>query len=507
MLKFLRLLLTLLAILAPISAANAEWREATSEHFVVVSGGSEAQLVRMSQRLEAVHWLMTLVTGVTQVDNGAKVRIYLVDDISDVHAAMGVRGNSDIAGFYRPSTEGAIAIVPRSEGAFSTTILFHEYAHHFMLQYMRSAYPAWYVEGFAEVLSTASFEREGIISYGKTAIHRAYELYGGERWVPASRMFAPRSATDQRAGIASYGQYWLTAHYFIFAADRRGQLRQFIQAINQGRSQEEAYSVFTGGIEQVNTDLRRYLRRNSFLYQPVPLPPEVMTAPIVRIMRPGEAAIIDDELQAARPMSAEDHLPVITRVAAIAARYPDDPAVAMLLARLHYYAGHYVEAEAAADRVLALEPANVRALTLKGQVMLEGRDDSGDAMDAAFVRRARSFIIRANRANPEDQMPLIAYFNSFRLAGEEAPAVALDGLFKASRLVPQEPGLRMMLAQELLQRRNLPAARILLAPLAYAPHQSQQQGYALQLLQWIDDGAEGGPPIFVPEPEVTVEGS
>ena len=60
---------------------------------------------------------------------------------------------------------GAIAVVPRNtgtDGVFTgQLVLFHEYAHHFMLQYAPAAYPAWYVEGFAEVVSTASFERKG----------------------------------------------------------------------------------------------------------------------------------------------------------------------------------------------------------------------------------------------------------------------------------------------------------------------------------------------------------
>ena len=49
------------------------------------------------------------------------------------------------------------------------SVLFHEYAHHFMLHHFPAAYPAWYVEGFAEFFSVVAFPQDGSIEYGKIA--------------------------------------------------------------------------------------------------------------------------------------------------------------------------------------------------------------------------------------------------------------------------------------------------------------------------------------------------
>lgn len=489
--SLIRMMFLLVAALLP-APALAEWREATSEHFVIVSGGSEQQLVRMTQRLEAVHWLMGQATNVTNPNNAARVRIYLVDNISQVHRAMGASGNSDAAGFYRPTVDGAVAVVPRDQSEFSSIILYHEYAHHFMLQYMQYAYPPWLVEGFAEVVSTARFPRDGIISYGYAARHRQAELEQ-LRWVPVETMFAPRRA-GQRAERPSYGQYWLSTHYLLFAEERRGQLSQFIRAINSGQSAERAYAAFTGGLEQLNSDMRRYLRSNSFPYRNVALPPNVMQPPAVRVLRPGEAAIIDEELQASRPMSAEDHVPVAMRVRAIAARYPDDPAVAYLEAQLWRWAERWADAETAVDRALALAPNHVRALALKGRLMLERREAENQPIDAAYARSARAYIIRANRLDPEDQMPLLAFYDSFRLAEETASADAVNGLRKAMSLVPQVPSLRMQLIAELLSRREFAEVRSLLLPLALDPHGVGSSTWAQGMIEWIDAGATGTPP-------------
>jgi tetratricopeptide (TPR) repeat protein len=485
------LLLALTTLLLP-TPAHAEWREATSEHFVVVSEGPPEQLVRFSQRLEALHWLLGQATGVTAPENGARVRITIVDSVSDVHRAMGVR-NSNAAGFYRPSAEGAIAVIPRDQGEFSSIILYHEYTHHFMLQYLRNAYPAWYVEGFAELLSTARFNREGEISFGYVAHHRSFELTDLP-WTPTARMMAARTTDDDEAGVASYGQYWLVTHYLTFAPERQGQLMNYIRLLNSGQTHEQALSAFPGGTRQLDIDVRNYQRRNRYAYQTVAIPADVMVQPALRVLRPGEAAIVEEVLQAERPMSAADHIPIATRVRAIAARYPDDPAVHILEGRLWRYAQRHTDAEASIDRALALAPDNVQALTLKGQIMLEGRAAANGSFDSDFVNEARRYIVRANRADPDDQRPLIAFFQSFRIIDQPVSDAALNGLYAASRLVPQDSGLRMEVAIELITRRNLPVARQMLAPLALSPHRSGAQAYALKLVEWIDAGGEGDRP-------------
>ena len=58
-----------------------------------------------------------------------------------------------------PSRRGATA----TRISTADVILFHEYVHHFMLQHFSVAYPAWFVEGYAELFSNTRFERDGTI--------------------------------------------------------------------------------------------------------------------------------------------------------------------------------------------------------------------------------------------------------------------------------------------------------------------------------------------------------
>jgi tetratricopeptide (TPR) repeat protein len=485
------------------SPASAEWREAKTDHFVVVSEGSERELLRMSRQLESVHWLMGLATRANTTDNVAPVRIILVDSIRDVRRAHG-GDNRNVAGFYRTFVEGAVAVVPRDQGDFSRTILFHEYAHHFMSQYMRGNFPPWYTEGFAEVISTASFEREGRISFGRAATHRAYELLQME-WTPMQRMMSAPRADRPRDGQASYGQYWLAVHYFIFSGQRRGELSNYINRINQGESIDEAHDAFTGGLELLDRDMRAYLRRNSFTYQNADIPADVGGTPVVRSLTPGEGAIVAAEVKLSGRLDTDEALALATEVGGIAARYPSDPAPWRLQARLLLDAERWADAETAADHALAAAPDDIRSLTYKGLAILRGGEANG-SFDDATIRRARVLIVRANRASPDDPMPLIAYYQSFKLAGQAVPDLAIEGLYRASRLVPQESELRMMVAMEMIQRREYQTARLLLAPLGLSPHRSSGQAYALQLIRWIDTGAQGRVPIYVPPIDISVEG-
>lgn len=114
-------LLAALLLLMWSAPALAEWREAETAHFKIVSSGDERSLIRFAQRLESFHSLLKLATGVNDANRRVvKVRVFLVPSIGDVRRILDAP-NSGVGGFYRPQDDGAIAVVPRNtgEGAFS----------------------------------------------------------------------------------------------------------------------------------------------------------------------------------------------------------------------------------------------------------------------------------------------------------------------------------------------------------------------------------------------------
>ena len=57
--------------------------------------------------------------------------------------------------------------------------------------------------------------------------------------------------------------------------------------------------------------------------------------------------------------------------------------------------------------------------------------------------------MKANQADVNDPLPSVAYYESYRLAGEKAPGPAVEGLMQAVSTLPSDSGLRLRLVNEL----------------------------------------------------------
>lgn len=516
----MRLLVTLLLIIIAVPAQAQTWREAETAHFRIFSSGEEKALVKFAERLEQFHKLLQLATGANEANRRlVKVRVFLVPTIGDVVQRIG-RPGSDIAGFYSPREDGAIAVVPRSTGDGTFTgqlVLFHEYAHHYMLQYTPAAYPSWYVEGFAEIASTASFERKGAITFGKAASHRQYELDAANRYPVIKMLDGSYIADRERNRGWSYGDAWLLTHFLTFDDTRRGQLRAYLNAINAGRSHAEAAQAF-GDLAELQRQVSVYLAGRSFPYRAVPIAQGAGGAVKLRTLGAAEAALIDHTIELGRRTALPDEddegtdqadagrqakapkgsfearlaaarqarAEWIGEVEAIANRHPGEPAGWLLLADARCVSEQYEACRSAAERALAVAPGNGRALVRKAEAELALVDTLPEDRRDAAVEQARSAIREAMARDGNDPLAQLAYYDSF--VGTPGPDddSALAALISAVQLVPQQSGPRLTLARELIARDRLREARAVLRPLAYAPHPSGASRTAQSMLADIE---------------------
>jgi hypothetical protein len=154
----------------------------------------------------------------------------------------------------------------------------------------------------------------------------------------------------------------------------------------------------------------------------------------------------------------------------------------LLLAEAECRSDNPQDCLAAADRVIAQAPTDTRALVWKGTALaaLAGRVPIAERQPR--LEEARGFIAKANRADPEGILPLIAYYNSFAVAGAEASDLAVGGLYKVVQSSPAAPGPRLKLGQELIGRAFKDEARSTLLPVAYGPFATPEQPTAAALL-------------------------
>lgn len=490
--KFGKLAALAVAMLAP-GTAQAAWREADTAHFQIYGDGGQTQLVQYAQRLEALDALLRKTHAIAADAPPTRVRVILLDTPELVRKAY--HGNNpDVVGFYTVNMQGPIAVSTNQklddDGAWSPDVtLFHEYTHHFTLEYLPATYPAWYVEGYAEIASTASLMGGGRMSYGKAASHRGYSLTSS-RWVPVPQLLDATYATFP-SDADFYGESWLLTHYLTFSEKRAPQLRKYLDELGAGVANDKAAQDAFGDLDQLSREVHIYLDQANFPYKAVPVELPKPDTIKVRELSPAEADLIQETASFDENLTKDQLTAFIARVRATVDRYPNDPYALELLADAQYSAEDYAASMATADRLLAVAPDSIPGRVRKAMILLHQAEDLVDARRSAKIAEARNLIVAANKSSPDDPRPLVAYYRSFLSAGQRPPQQAVEGLMQAVGTVPQDPGPRMMLVSELTNEGKLADAIYFLGPVAYDPHGGRDSS-ALKLMNDLKQRLKAG---------------
>jgi len=486
-----------IALLASASAAQSEWRRFETQHFIVYSESNDKRVHELATGLESIDGLMRMATGLSADGETVKVRIYEMADEGQVEAALGVH-NSGVAGFYASNILGPYAVTLRraygAPGDFTADIvLHHEYAHHFMLQYFPATYPPWYVEGFAELIGASKTLADGRIAYGYPAKYRR-EIY----WVDMQDILLK---PPEKVPLDIYGQGWAMTHFLTFSKERSQQLRQYLAALTAGRTPAEAAAAF-GDLGALNREAHAYLLSGSFEYRPVSVP---VRQPVIQKVSPvgdAEAALIpetiafnDEDLSSYRKANERERErkrreAQLQRVRSKAEQYPNAPYALLLLAEEENATGNKQAAEAAANRLLALQPSHVGGVVLKSLLMSDAAAKLSGPARSAKATEARHLAMAANKADPADALTYVAFYWSYPAAGQPAPPSAVAGLAAAVEKLPANTGVRQMLVDELASEGRFREAVFALSPIANDPHDSPMRQAAREKLAKLKAQAE-----------------
>ena len=482
------------AALACAAPAQGAWRQATTDHFIIYSEASPKWLEAFATKLERFDKAIRVLRGVSDPPLGLSNRltIFVLDDTAAVQKLYG-KGGRDVGGFYMGSATGSVVFTPRSSddsGEYPLSeqiVLFHEYAHHFMLGNYEGALPAWLIEGYAEFHSTARDEKDGSLGIGIPAFHRGYSLMNAPV-LPIEKLLTASPGDLKPTELeALYGRGWLLTHYLTFEGSRAGQLKTYLNQLNGGTASIDAAKKAFGDLSELQKDLNTYLRRPKFSYQKI-LPSAIKIGNIaVRELSPGEDAVMEVRIRSKRGVNDAQAKALLPLARKAAAPYPNVVLAQTTLAEAEYDAGNYREAEAAADRALAVDPKAVEALIYKGRARM-AMAVATKATDSKTWLEVRKWFSAANRADPEDPEPLMLYYTSFRAAGIAPTKNASEGLAYALVLAPQDRSLRWMTGYQHLQDGRAAAARAALAPLAFDPHGGGGAEWAGKILAKLGSG-------------------
>lgn len=499
-----RKVLALTALLLSTSAAQAEWMQASSEHFVVYDNDTPKEVEDFTRKLETFDRAMRIwhLVADKPVSPSNRVTIFVLGDEGDVQRLAHMHS---IAGVYQSRAGDSVALVPRKMPEFSTmslspqAVLFHEYGHHFMFSSWGGiVFPKWYVEGFAEFHATAMFKPDGSIIFGAPANYRTFGV-GRTDIMPADFLMRPDPGPmDDEDQNAFYGRGWLLTHYVLLDPAAKAQFEQYLTALNNGKSAAEAEAAF-GGPTKVDAKLQSYVRQNfkSVMLSPAQVPVGTVS---VRPLTPGEAALMPVFARSKAGVKVGTEAQEVAALAEkLAAPFPNDAAAQNELAEAEYDANNFAASEAAADRARAADPKSVHALLYKGQAM-QAQAEKDKVTDPKKWDEIRSWYLAANRIENQNPAPLILFYQSFLAAKQTPTQNAENGLLYAYVLAPFDMGVRMTAAKILLQSNHVPEARVALQVVAYFPEGGEGADVARKILAALDkDGAKAALDAF-PKP-------
>jgi len=497
-----RSLAALLALLAA-APAWAEWYEASSDHFVIYANDKEADLRKFAENLERYHSAMAFLTGQTveKPSPSNRVTIFVVGDQRDMRALTG--GNRYVGGFYIPRAGGSRAFVQDIRNTkgyphFSTIVMLHEYAHHFLISSSRFPMPRWWNEGAAEFFAAATFKDDGSLLIGRAAQHRGAELAYADP-VHVRELLDPALYEKERGKgyDAFYGKSWLLYHYLIFSKERAGQLTQYERNLFSGMAPLAAGEAAFGDLDTLERDLGNYLRGGRFMMLPLPAAKLSTGSPVtLRKLPAGEAAMMPVVIRSQRGVNDAQAAELLAEARAIAAKYPDDPGVLAALAEAEYDAGNDAEAIAAADKAITADPSRTNAYVQKGYALFRQAADADDRK-TAFAAAMKPFEA-LNALENDHPLPLIYYYRSQVESGIKPNGNARAALERASVLAPFDQGLQVNAGIMLIGEGKHAIAREFLAPVAASPHGGGAAKRA-QLLMTLIAKAEEGRGISIAE--------
>jgi hypothetical protein len=472
------------------------WLKADTKHFRIYSAGSQQQLEAFARKMEKFDAMLRAITRTPANDEALKLPIFVLGSSDSVGALV---KDKFVAGFYAAEKYGSFAVANRERAESKLdlggdAVLQHEYAHHFMFRNFASAYPAWYVEGFAEFVATAEFFENGSWNRGKPPYYRAYGLIAGQKLPIEKLLFGTPDKLPSELRDVYYGRAWLLTHMLYNDAGRRGQLTDYLKALAGGTPEREAAKIF-GDLTMLDKQLDRYLKSRIVFYKgATPLQYDGPLA--VTTLDPVDSKLVVLSLRrrAERDLvkTRNDLRALTTAAPANAGAWFELGLVEKALADGQETdagkAAGWAEAMAAADKALAADPAHGRANLLKAELLMAQLDLSDDTGTAAW-KRVRTYIVKANRADNDDPAPLFIWYEAAIRQGLEPDKLASDGLAKAFELQPEATDLRVEYAFDLARQKRFAEAIRSIEFVVRNPHDSTRGAEILAQLTKMRDEA------------------
>lgn len=468
----LRVILLIFLLVFPVSA-NATWRQAETEHFVIYSEESDTEIRAAAEKLERYEFLLATLWQLKAPPSPVKVTIYMLPSFADVEKSLPFP-SSGIAGYYDGDIRATYAVIgdEGGKGDMNTSgqqVLFHELMHHFMFQYFPGTYPTWYSEGIADYFGATRIKVDGTFELGNPDANRYVSIfYNPIGWISTEHLLSVQNYSEAGGPLdLFYAEGWALVHYLWFNKAREGQLTDYLKRIKAGASYSDAATAAFGNLDKLDTELRAYVRRTSLPTTKIRFEKENLGPIQIGPVSPARNALMLYDLSLNAGVAADDVTAFAARLRRAAAPYPDDPFALKLVTEADRLAGASEEEIKTVEHWNSVAPGDPMAMLHLAEIRLD-RLKAEKSTDAAAWTRARAPILAAIRITQTSPEILKGYYDSFIAEGVMPPPGAQNGLFAALDLVPQSEGLRYALAADYEARGLINDALSMIRPAALA---------------------------------------
>lgn len=429
---------------------------AETDNFRIYSSGRVSQLKKLARNLEDFDTLLRSLTNPKSERPPDKFDIYLVKKQSELASYTSMSKN--VAGFYTAGPTGSAAFVTRARRTSGDTsklwsptaqqVLFHEYAHHFMLRHFPFAYPTWYIEGFAEYVSTAQFKK-GKVTLGDFSGSNAFLLLNG-RWLPMDILMSPVWLDlSVQGGTMFYAQSWLVTHFMLRDQERAAALTQFLARMSTRESLQQDFEASFGmPLDSLEQKLRNYMTNEG----------EHMTVSVYEVASKSEQDIAITKL----PKSADDALilaskldigvgeaaqpAILKRAEKIRQKFPNDLLAQRTWALAQIYFGDVQSGRETLEALCKAHPEDAKSRFYLGLSHFLGAaaHGAGSPENELWMKRARMEFTRAFQLDNAYYPTYYFYYLATPTPHDDASEGILEA---AAYLAPQVHEIRFALAE------------------------------------------------------------
>ena len=338
------------------SRLSKTWTRVIAGDVVALGDASEKTLRERVEQIASFRAALTQLYPDMRVDSPVPYRVVLFPTVGALRPYVPRddkgRPRPYVSGYFGGDSDlNVIAVAGRDK-----SVVFHELAHSVLSRNFQSL-PEWLEEGLAEFHSTFDADRQK--KQGLVGLAPATRLRSLRRlpylpisdFILATRGDLDKLWRDSARTETVYAEAWALVHYLQIGrrSSAPGAFGRFVAALGRGMQAAQAFrATFGATVEQIDEELRQYVRHTAFAARTVDLAPQGTTTVLAEPMTEADVSFIRGDLLA-RVGAFDEAEKQLTNALALDAGHVD---AMVALAGVHLGEGRTTEALQALEEIV-----------------------------------------------------------------------------------------------------------------------------------------------------------